>query len=47
MSFMNTHPSRQKFIDAAIAVVREQGYAATSVEEICARAGIGKGQGRR
>ncbi len=40
---MNAHPSRQKFIDAAIAVVREQGYAATSVDEICARAGVGKG----
>lgn len=40
---MNAHPSRQKFIDAAIAVVREQGYAATSVDEICVRAGVGKG----
>ena len=40
---MNAHPSRQKFIDAAIAVVREQGYAATSVDDICARAGVGKG----
>ena len=40
---MNAHPSRQKFIDAAIAIVREQGYAATSVDEICARAGVGKG----
>lgn len=40
---MNAHPSRQKFIDAAIAIVREQGYAATSVDDICARAGVGKG----
>ncbi len=38
-----THPSRQKFIDAAIALIREQGYAATSVDEICARAGMKKG----
>lgn len=38
-----THPSRQKFIDAAIALVREQGYAGTSVDDICARAGVGKG----
>ena len=37
------HPSRQKFIDAATALVRERGYAATSVDDICARAGIGKG----
>ncbi len=40
---MTTHPSRQKFIDAAIALVREQGYAATSVDDICARAGMKKG----
>jgi TetR/AcrR family transcriptional repressor of nem operon len=38
-----THPSRQKFINAAIALVREQGYAGTSVDDICARAGVGKG----
>ena len=37
------HPSRQKFIDAAIALVREQGYADTSVDDICARAGMKKG----
>ncbi len=37
------HPSRQKFIDAATALVREQGYAGTSVDDICARAGLRKG----
>jgi TetR/AcrR family transcriptional repressor of nem operon len=37
------HPSRRKFIDAATALVREQGYAGTSVDDICARAGIGRG----
>jgi len=37
------HPSRQKFIDAVIALVREQGYAGTSVDDICARAGMKKG----
>ena len=37
------HPSRQKFIQAAIALVREQGYAATSVDDICTRAGIDLG----
>lgn len=37
------HPSRQKFIDAAIALIREQGYAGTSVDDICARAGMKKG----
>ncbi|MGB3500271.1 MAG: TetR/AcrR family transcriptional regulator [Mesorhizobium sp.] len=39
----DAHPSRQKLIDAAIALVRERGYADTKVDEICARAGIGKG----
>lgn len=38
-----THPSRQKFIDAATALVREQGYAGTSVDDICARADLRKG----
>lgn len=37
------HPSRQKFIDAATALVREQGYADTTVDDICARAGMKKG----
>jgi TetR/AcrR family transcriptional repressor of nem operon len=38
-----THPSRQKFIDAATALVREQGYADTSVDDVCLRAGMKKG----
>jgi len=38
-----THPSRQKFIDAATALIREKGYAGTSVDDICARAGLRKG----
>lgn len=35
--------ARSKLIDAAHALVRRQGYAATSVDEICAAAGVSKG----
>jgi TetR/AcrR family transcriptional repressor of nem operon len=30
-------------LDAALATIREKGYAATSVDELCARAGVTKG----
>ncbi|HUK60337.1 MAG TPA: TetR/AcrR family transcriptional regulator [Stellaceae bacterium] len=36
-------PARQKLLDAAVAVIREKGYAATTVDELCARAGVAKG----
>ena len=36
-------PTRRKLLDAAIAIIRERGYAATSVDELCARAGVTKG----
>jgi len=36
-------PARDKLLDAAFAVVREKGYASTSVDELCARAGVTKG----
>ncbi len=35
--------ARSKLIDAAHALVRRQGYTATSVDEICAAAGVTKG----
>jgi TetR/AcrR family transcriptional repressor of nem operon len=35
--------SRQKLIDAAIALIREKGYAATSVDDLCGMAGLTKG----
>src|SRR5258708_3195859 len=35
--------ARSKLLDAAISIIREKGYAATSVEELCARAGVTKG----
>lgn len=34
---------RRKLLDAATSTIREKGYAATSVDELCARAGVTKG----
>jgi len=35
--------ARGKLLDAAISVIRRKGYAATSVDELCASAGVTKG----
>lgn len=35
--------ARAKLLDAAITLVRRQGYAATSVEDVCREAGVSKG----
>jgi TetR/AcrR family transcriptional regulator, transcriptional repressor for nem operon len=35
--------ARGRLLDAAISIIREKGYAATSVDELCARAGVTKG----
>ncbi|HEV2562641.1 MAG TPA: TetR/AcrR family transcriptional regulator [Rhizomicrobium sp.] len=35
--------ARQGLIDAALATIRTKGYAATSVDELCAKAGVTKG----
>jgi TetR/AcrR family transcriptional repressor of nem operon len=35
--------ARTRLLDAAMRVIREQGYAASSVDEICAAAGVTKG----
>ncbi|MFM2355240.1 MAG: hypothetical protein RLZZ528_976 [Pseudomonadota bacterium] len=35
--------ARSRLLDAAIALIREQGFAATSVDDLCARAGVTKG----
>ena len=34
---------RNRLLDAALAVIREKGYAATSVDDLCQRAGLTKG----
>ena len=35
--------ARSKLLEAALAVIRSKGFSATSVEELCARAGVTKG----
>lgn len=35
--------ARQKLLDAALSVIRAKGYTATSVDELCATAGVTKG----
>ena len=37
------HPSQTKLLDAALQVVRSKGYAATTVDDVCAAAGVTKG----
>lgn len=37
------HPSKLKILEAALKVIREKGYAATRVEDICETAGLTKG----
>ncbi len=37
------HKSRQKILDAAIRLIRMKGYTATSVDDLCAEAGLTKG----
>ncbi len=38
-----TASTRTKLLDAALGTIREQGYSATSVDDVCARAGVTKG----
>ena len=35
--------ARQKLLEAALSVIRTKGYAATTVDELCAEAGVAKG----
>ncbi len=37
------HASRTKVLDAALQVIRAKGYAATTVDDVCAAAGLTKG----
>jgi TetR/AcrR family transcriptional repressor of nem operon len=36
-------PARRKLLDAALLVIRAKGYAATTIDELCAEAGVAKG----
>lgn len=37
------HPSRTKILDAALQAIRSKGYAATTVDDLCAASGLTKG----
>ena len=37
------HPSRIRLLDAALRTIRSQGYTATTVDDVCAAAGVTKG----
>lgn len=39
----NTIPAKQKILDAALNVIRGKGYSATTVDDLCAAAGVTKG----
>ncbi len=39
----SSHPTRTKLLDAALSVIRSKGYNATTVDDICAASGVGKG----
>jgi TetR/AcrR family transcriptional repressor of nem operon len=39
----NKPDARAKLLDAAVAVIREKGFSATSVDDLCRRAGVTKG----
>lgn len=39
----NQHESKTRFLDASLRVIREKGYQATRVEDICEAAGLTKG----
>lgn len=43
MSPAEQHASKTKLLDAALSAIRSQGYAATSVDDICHAAGVTKG----
>jgi TetR/AcrR family transcriptional repressor of nem operon len=36
-------PARRKLLDAAVSLIRAKGYAATTIDELCARAAVAKG----
>lgn len=38
-----TVPSRQRLLDAALSTIRTKGYSATTIDELCALAGVSKG----
>jgi TetR/AcrR family transcriptional repressor of nem operon len=43
MAVQTAHDTRTKLLDAALHVIRAKGYAATTVDELCATAAVSKG----
>jgi TetR/AcrR family transcriptional repressor of nem operon len=43
MTLQTAHDTRTKLLDAALHIVRAKGYAATTVDDLCATAGVSKG----
>lgn len=43
MSSNSTHESKTKLLDAALQMIRAKGYAATTIDDICHKAGVTKG----
>src|SRR3712207_3234588 len=42
-SVVRTSTARAKLLDAALSIIRRKGFSATSVDELCAAAGVTKG----
>jgi len=40
---VNEIPVKQRIIDAALAEIRTKGYSATTVDDLCEKAGVTKG----
>jgi TetR/AcrR family transcriptional regulator, transcriptional repressor for nem operon len=43
MALQTAHDTKTKLLDAALHVIRAQGYTATTVDDLCATAGVSKG----
>lgn len=43
VSSVSTPTAKDKLLNASLSLIREQGFAATTVDELCARAGVTKG----
>jgi len=43
MAFQTAHDTKTRLLDAALHVIRAKGYAATTVDDLCATAGVSKG----
>ena len=42
-AFVSAPSAKEKLLDASLSLIRERGFAATTVDELCTRAGVTKG----